>query len=56
MDEIDGAYPFEIGFPMNFAFGTAKKAESLNGGDVWLTKMSAHIEMPERVKPVAPRS
>lgn len=55
IDEIDSAYPFEIGFPMNFAFGTAKKASGLNGGDVWLTKMAAHIEMPERQKPVAPR-
>lgn len=55
MDEIDGAYPFEIGFPMNFLFGSAKKASTLNGGNVWLTSMAAHIEMPERVKPVAPR-
>lgn len=55
LDEIDAAYPFEIGFPMNFAFGTPKAASTLNGGNVWLTKMAAHIEMPERVKPVEPR-
>ena len=55
IDEIDSAYPFEIGFPMNFLFGTAKQASTLNGGNVWLTKMAAHIEAPETTKPVQPR-
>jgi len=40
---------------MNFIFGTAKATSTLNGSNVWLTKMTTHIEMPERQKAITPQ-
>ena len=54
IEEIEDAYPFNIGFPLNFLF-MGQKTPTLKGSDVFLTKMSAHIDVTERTKPVEPR-
>ncbi|CAK1358509.1 unnamed protein product [Cercospora beticola] len=54
IDEIESAYPFSIGFPMNMLFGS-DTPKSTTGGDVVLTKMAAHIDVVPRPKPIEPR-
>ncbi len=54
IEEIDDAYPFEYGFPNDFLF-MGQKVPSLKGSDVFLTQMSAHIDVTERPKPIEPR-
>ena len=54
IEEIEGAVPFDYGFPMNFLF-MGIKAPTLKGSDVFLTKMATHIDVPERPKPIDPR-
>ena len=46
---IESAYPFEVGFPMNFLGGTGKQA------DVWLTYMGGHFDYVEGAKPIPPQ-
>ena len=48
MDEIDEAYPFDIGFPMGFLFMGQKYHTRLGAPDVTLTKMNGHIQVPEK--------
>ena len=55
IEEIDNAAPFDVGFPLNFLF-MGQKTPSMKGSDVFLTKMSVHLDVPERAKPVEPRS
>jgi hypothetical protein len=51
--EIDNAAPFDVGFPMNFIF----KDYSLEStaADVWLTRASAHVDVPAHLEPVQAR-
>jgi len=52
MEAIDGAYPFDIGFPMNF-LGGPKGVQSPN--DVWLMGMAGpqqHVAWPKPIGPV----
>ena len=54
IDEIDDAYPFDHGFPMNFLFNT--KTPSARAADMWLVQGSgAHLDTPYRPKPIEPR-
>lgn len=50
IEKIDEAYPFDIGFPLNFLFGG--KTASRRGEDIWLTSMATHIQTVERPKPI----
>jgi hypothetical protein len=54
IDEIENAIPFDYGFPNNFLFLDVPKP-TLLGSDVFLTKMSAHLDTPQRAKPIEPR-
>lgn len=52
MEEIEGAYPFDIGFPMNF-LGGPKGVQSPN--DVWLMSMAGsqqHVAWTKAIGPV----
>ena len=55
LDEIEAAYPFDYGFPLNLLFMGCKQP-TFKGSDVFLTKLSAQIDVLERVKPIEPRS
>ncbi|KAI5363316.1 Putative NADP-dependent oxidoreductase domain-containing protein [Septoria linicola] len=55
IEEIEAAYPFSIGFPLNFLFSTENPGTDLRGDNVWLTKMSTYIDVVERPKPIQPR-
>ncbi|KAI1130095.1 aldo/keto reductase [Nemania abortiva] len=50
---IDGAAPFDIGFPMNFIF--REYSSSNTAADVGLTKAAALIDVPPVPKPTKPR-
>ena len=53
MDEIEGAVPFDIGFPNNFALGPGKaKHGVISPKDVWLNHMYVHVDHVEGEKPV----
>ncbi|MCJ1351431.1 MAG: hypothetical protein MMC33_001415 [Icmadophila ericetorum] len=57
IDEIDDAYPFEIGFPMTmlFEFGGKKKYSSrMTSQDVVLLQAAATLNLPEKVRPPKP--
>ena len=54
LEEIDDAYPFDHGFPLNFLF-MGMKTPSAKGSDVFLTKMATHLDVAERPKPIEPR-
>lgn len=51
IEKIDEAYPFDIGFPLNFLF-MGQKTPSRRAEDVWLTSMATHIQTVERPKPI----
>lgn len=51
--EIDGAAPFDIGFPMNFIF--RNYSSNSTAADVFLTQVSAHIDAPPHPSPVRPQ-
>ncbi|KAM0716889.1 hypothetical protein Q7P37_006741 [Cladosporium fusiforme] len=55
IEKIDDAYPFDVGFPLNFLF-MGQKTPSRKGEDLLFTKITAHIETVERPRPIAPRS
>ncbi|PVI03590.1 aryl-alcohol dehydrogenase-like protein [Periconia macrospinosa] len=42
IDDIDGAHPFDIGFPLNFLFGPGYKTTS-GSADLGLLKFSGHL-------------
>lgn len=42
--EIDKAYEFDPGFPHSFLFRGNEWNVNLTGGDVYLTKIAAHID------------
>ncbi|RMZ72469.1 Norsolorinic acid reductase [Pyrenophora seminiperda CCB06] len=46
VDDIDGAVPFDVGFPMNFlfGFGGAKYKSDMTTEDIWLMKTSGRIQ------------
>ncbi|KAJ9313406.1 sterigmatocystin biosynthesis dehydrogenase stcV [Paecilomyces variotii] len=52
--EIDNAVPFDVGFPMNFIFRDHYSSNS-TAADVFLTKVSAQIEVSPHPAPVRPR-
>ncbi|KAL2356743.1 aldo/keto reductase [Cryomyces antarcticus] len=57
IDEIDDAAPFDVGFPLNFLFMNSKRHDtSLNPANVWLTKMTAHIDAPAKPSPIKPHT
>ena len=52
MAEIDGAAPFDIGFPLNFL---SKKPGGPKGpGDVWVMDMAGRFDYVEGSKPIKP--
>lgn len=51
IEKIDTAYPFDIGFPLNFLF-MGQQTPSRRGEDVWLTSMATHIKTVERPRPI----
>ena len=51
IEKIDTAYPFDIGFPLNFLF-MGQQTPSRRGEDVWLTSMAMHIKTVERPRPI----
>ena len=52
--EIDSASSFDVGFPMNFLF-REDYSLSNTATDVFLTRVSTHIDIPPHVSPVKPR-
>lgn len=54
IERIDNAYPFDIGFPLNFLF-MGQKTPSRRGEDVWLTSMATNIKTVDRPRPIAPQ-
>jgi aryl-alcohol dehydrogenase-like predicted oxidoreductase len=54
IDEIEGAIPFDIGFPHNFAARgkIADRSGAIGGGDVWLTQMFGHFDFVEQPRPI----
>lgn len=54
IDEIEGAIPFDIGFPHNFAARRriADRSGPLGGGDVWLTQIFGHFDFVEQQRPI----
>ena len=52
MAEIDGAAPFDIGFPLNFL--SQKPGGAKGPGDLWLTDMAGHFDYVEASKPIKP--
>lgn len=55
LDEIDAAVPFDVGFPMNFAFRDSYRT-TYDASNVFWTKMAAEIDIPPYQMPVRPRS
>lgn len=47
VDEIEGAVPFDIGFPQNFL---AHGKGVTNPGDIWLMNLAGHQDHPESIK------
>ena len=55
IEEIDDAYPFDHGFPLNFLF-RGMKTPSARGQDSWLIQASgAYLDTPHRPQPIEPR-
>lgn len=54
IDEIEGAVPFDYGFPLNFLFMGVPKP-TYSGKDVFWTQLAAHIDVVERTRPIEPR-
>lgn len=52
MAEIDGAAPFDVGFPLNFL--SHKPGGAKGPGDVWLTAMAGQFDYVEGNKPIKP--
>ncbi|KAJ9252508.1 hypothetical protein DTO195F2_7425 [Paecilomyces variotii] len=52
--EIDNAVPFDVGFPMNFIFRDHYSSNN-TAADVFLTKVSAQIDVAPHPAPVRPR-
>ena len=48
MKAIESAYPFDVGFPMNFLGGTG------NPGDLWLMDLAGRFDYVARSKPIPP--
>ncbi|KAK5172788.1 uncharacterized protein LTR77_002908 [Saxophila tyrrhenica] len=58
IDEIDGAEPFDVGFPLNFLFGRSKegyKQGKSTARDIQLVVTNNRIETVQKVKPIEPR-
>jgi hypothetical protein len=55
LDEIDGAAPFDPGFPNTFFFQEVNYGLNLTASDVFFTKAVAHIDVPPHQAPVKPR-
>ncbi|KAJ5536043.1 hypothetical protein N7513_009229 [Penicillium frequentans] len=54
IDEIEGAYEFDFGFPMNFLFKSEKK-EAHPSYSYWMS-MAARFDYPDLVRPPAVKS
>ena len=57
IDEIDGAAPFEHGFPLNFIFeygGGPKYDMRMEPGDIFLLKQSSNLDTVPRSRPPKP--
>lgn len=54
INEIEGAIPFDLGFPHNFAARgkVADRSGAIGGGDVWLTAMFGHFDFVEQQRPI----
>ncbi|KAF7194135.1 Norsolorinic acid reductase A [Pseudocercospora fuligena] len=55
IEEIENAYPFDYGFPLNFLF-MGQKVPSQKGSDVFLIKMAHCLDVNDPPKPIEPRS
>ena len=54
MAEIEGAYPFEIGFPLSML--SHKPGGAKEPGDVWLMNMAGRFDYVEPPKPITPQN
>ena len=57
IDEIDGAAPFDIGFPysMLYEFGGQKYNTRMDTKDIFLVKPAAHLDTVQKGRPPKPR-
>ncbi|KAH0493905.1 hypothetical protein TgHK011_000548 [Trichoderma gracile] len=53
VEEIESAYPFDIGFPNNMLWG-GKKPPGSSPQKIWLLESAAHYEYIPEPKPIAP--
>lgn len=55
IEEIEGAVPFDVGFPMNFLFGVGDPdyaySSRLGTQDVTMLLSNAHLNNPEKLRP-----
>ncbi|TPX13113.1 uncharacterized protein E0L32_006539 [Thyridium curvatum] len=51
MDEIEGAAPFDVGFPQSFYYGGQKPSHP---ADVWLLRMAGHFDYVALPQPISP--
>ena len=51
IDEIEGAVPFDLGFPNNFAYGSGKASHYQQ---VWLLGMAGTFDYVPETKPIPP--
>ncbi|OAP61686.1 hypothetical protein AYL99_03889 [Fonsecaea erecta] len=54
IDEIESAYPFDVGFPMNFINGNNPKAAIRGPEDIALTKRLGHFDFVQGSQPILP--
>lgn len=54
IQEIEGALPFDLGFPHNFLWGEQLPKESLQ--DIWLLSTAANFDHVAEVKPIRPKT
>ena len=53
IEEIDGAYPFDLGFPMNFVSG-GKRSRIQGPDDIVFTKRMGHPDFVKGTQPILP--
>ncbi|OQU94892.1 hypothetical protein CLAIMM_01178 [Cladophialophora immunda] len=54
IDEIESAYPFDVGFPMNFIAGNNPKGPVRGPEDISLTKRMGHFDFVQGLQPILP--
>ncbi|OAL38094.1 hypothetical protein AYO20_02546 [Fonsecaea nubica] len=54
LDDIEAAYPFDVGFPMNFIAGNDPRGPVRGAADVAFTKRIGHFDFVQGSQPILP--